>query len=173
MRKKIFITLLFTLLLLQPTYPQGDKDLYYRGLRAAQRGQIYFSFMYFDIILKEFPESKFFEGALFAVGEYYLLASDYSDAKKKFMQFIERYPKSKATIFAFVYLLKIAEVEGKENRVLDYKKNIVTFRQISLLFRDSQQINYESALSKNYKAIYFIDRVEIYIDEKSFTEIPF
>lgn len=171
--RKIFIAVLFILLSIDGGYPQGARGLFYQGVRLSRSGRVDFAFMNFDRLLREFPRSKYSEDALFSVGEYYFIIKDYRQAKDNFIKFISLYPESKTRLFAFAYLIKIAERGFKEDAILNYEKEIVTSEQTSLIFRDSKEVVYSSGLSRSHKAVYFIDKVEIYIDDESFTSIPF
>ena len=171
--KRFFIVILLIFLFVQKGYPYGDRDLYYQAIQTAQSGNTHFAFMYFRRLLREFPESRFFEDSLFTTGEYYFLIDDYFDAKKTFEKFINDYPESRARLFALTYLLKIAEDQQRQSLRQDLEKQILKLKQIVLLFKDFEEYEYTSPLSKKYKAIYFIDRIEIYIDDDLFTKISF
>ena len=113
------------------------------------------------------------EDALFSLGEYYFGVSDYHDAVKAFSRFIASYPESEAKLFAFAYLLEVARDEGNQDLAGMLTKEIVTSKQLNLLFSEFKKQTYISSFSKEYKAIFFIDKVEIYIDEEFFSEISY
>ena len=152
-------------------YARQDTRLYFRGINAARKGNLDFAFVKFDRLISLFPESKYSDKALFAVGEYYFLIADYYDAAQRFTQFVEKYPESEIKIFALLYLLEIARRKGNQDEVDRLEREIVTSQQLSLLFRDFKEYTYTSALSITYKAVYFIDKVEFYRDDKLFTEV--
>ena len=171
--KILLIIILFVLIFVPEAYSGIGKDFYYRGIRFARKGEIDFAFSYFDMIVRTHPESRYFEDSLFVIGEYHFSNGDMNSAKKTFEQFIESYPESEAKLFALIHLFIMAEKQGKKDIAEDLKKEIISFKQVSLFFRDSEQIEYSSAFSTNYKAVYFIDRIEIFINEDSFAKIPF
>lgn len=154
-------------------YPKEDSQLYSQAVEAAKAGQIELAFMYFRTFLKEHPQGKLSIKALFAMGECYYLFNAYSDAARTFNSFIKKYPESKVKLFAIAYLFKIAHIEGKQDLIEGLKKELLTIEQVSLLFRNYKKISYTSPLLRKYKALYFIDKIEFYIDEEPFTEIYF
>jgi len=154
-------------------YPVEGRSLYYEGLHAARFGDKDIAFMDFKEFLKDFPDSKLAKNALFSIGEYYFSIFDYRDAAKSFGRFIELYPESKAKLFALVYLHEIAKKGGNQELVEKISKEIITSKQLRLLFSDFKEYIYWSAFSNQYKAVFFIDKVEIYINEKLFTELSY
>lgn len=171
---KAFSLLVLLLLLLQSKgYSQGDKNLYYQGIKAAREGEIDFAFIHFNKLLSDFPESKYREHALFGTGEYYFSNSLYGDAIRTLNKFINNYPESEARPFAIAYLLKLAQRKNQEDIVEKLKKELISFQQSSLLFRDFKELKYLSPLYKNYRALNFIDKIEIYIDDELFAKISF
>lgn len=171
---KIFIFLASLIFLFQHTgNSQEDRNLYYRGIQAARKGEIDSAFMAFYRLLNDFPDSKFHQQALFGAGEYYFSIGDYYDASRMFNQFVKNYSEAEARLYAIAYLIKMAEKEGKENELEKLRKGLIGSQQVSLLFRDFKEHNYTSALNKNYKALNFIDKIEIYIDGELFTKISY
>lgn len=170
----IFITLLIAFLFAASGYCGEEKDFYYRGVRAARAGRIDQAFSYFDIVLRSlYKANRYTEKALFATGEYYFLIGANREAKIAFRQVANDYPESITALLSLGYLFKMAQLEGKQESLESIKKEIIGFKQVSLLFRDSEVFKYLSAMNKKYKAVYYIDKVEIYIDGELFQEIPF
>ena len=170
------LTILFILLWIFLFPGKGysqDKDFYYKAVKLARDKQIDFAFSYLDMVVNIYPKSRFFENSLFSCGEYCFTLGDRHSAKNTFEKFVALLPDSKAKPFALVYLLKIAEGEKKQDIVEDLQKQIISFKQVSLVFRDFKEYSYLSALDKEYKIVYFIDRVEIYIGGDLFAKIPF
>lgn len=168
----ILIILLSVFLFPGKGYSQ-DKEFYYKAVKLARDKQLDFAFSYLDMVVNIYPNSKFFEDSLFSCGEYYFISGDSNSAKNIFEKFVGLLPDSKAKPFALVYLLKIAEGEKKQDIIEALQKQIISFKQVSLVFRDFKEYSYLSALDKEYRIVYFIDRVEIYIDGDLFAKIPF
>jgi outer membrane protein assembly factor BamD (BamD/ComL family) len=163
--KIIIIALLCTFLFLPRLYSGEDRNLYSQGKKSARHGKIDFAFLSFDRLVRKFPHSKFANEALFAVGEYYFFLRDYRNAKIAFTRLASDYPDSEISVFTFAYLLKLAKREDDKEMIKELEDKIIGFKQVRLVFKDSKEYEYTSALFKKYKVVYFIDKVEIYIKE--------
>lgn len=152
---------------------EEDKLLYYKGVAAAKAKNIHLAFMNFRMFVSNGPKSRLAENALFSMGEYYFLTANYPDAVSVFQRLIRDFPGSSAKIFALAYLLEIAQRKDAPENALAAQKEIAASKQLIFLFSESKKYKYKSAFSKNYKALYFIDRIEFYIDEALFTKISF
>lgn len=172
--RKLTILIILSLIffLCQKGYSQ-DEEFYNKAVKLARDKQFDFAFSYLDMVVNIYPKSSFFENSLFSCGEYYFISGDRHSAKNTFDKFVALLPDSKARPFALAYLLKIAEEQKKQDVVEDLQKQIISFKQVSLVFRDFKEYSYLSALNKEYKIVYFIDRAEIYIDGDLFAKIPF
>jgi outer membrane protein assembly factor BamD (BamD/ComL family) len=124
------------------------------ALTAAHNGENNLAFMQFRTFIQEYPESKYAQQAMFATGEYYFMLANYSEAKETFYKFIEKYPDADSKIFAMAYLLNIAT-------------------RLTLLFRKSKEYKYASAFNKNLLAVYSIDSIKFYAQDKLFAEISY
>lgn len=164
---------LFAALFLGTGYAEEGGRLYSSALREARSGNKETAFMYFRSFLANYPDSKYARDALFATGEYYFLISDYADSAQSFTRYLDDYQDSPCVSFALVYLLKIAEKRGEEPLARDLEKKIATLKQMSFLFRESKEYKYRSALFRKYKAVYYIDRAEFYIDGELFAKISY
>jgi hypothetical protein len=111
--------------------------------------------------------------ALFALGEYYFFEGDYYDAELTFKHFVHDYHKAHGYLFAMAYLREIARLKGLDNEAAAFNKDIISFMQVSLLFRDYKIYKYISPMHIRYKAVYFIDKVEFYKDDKQFTILSY
>jgi outer membrane protein assembly factor BamD (BamD/ComL family) len=173
--KKIFL-LIGILCILSGTpgisHAQTDAELYNNAKLAAKQGDRDFAFMQYHSLMRLSENSPYYHDALFAVGEYYFDMSNYYDAYRTFVEFVELYPRSEALPFAVVYLLKM-EQNQQENESEDLEKKVITFKQLSLLFSEYKEYLYTSPLGTKYKAVYFIDKVEIYINEVLFETVYF
>jgi len=172
------VTLLFLLFLLilpsaHRAYGQEDRDLYRRANQAACKGEDDFAFVYFYRLLNYFPDSEYRQQALFATGEYYYSIGDYRDAAVAFERSISNFPESEAKIFAIAYLLKIAKIKGDQKKAEKLKQGLISLEQVSLLFREFEELKYTSPFCKDYKILNFIDKIEIYVGDELFDKISF
>ena len=83
------------------------------------------------------------------------------------------FPNSPAQFFTLAYLYKIAEYKKDEPGIDNYKKEIVNFKQVSLVFRKSKEYSYISPLYRKYRAVVQIDTIEFYVNEELFAEISY
>ncbi|MDP8216536.1 MAG: hypothetical protein P9L98_04395 [Candidatus Kaelpia imicola] len=162
---------LFLLLSLGQVFADNADDIFMRAKKSAKRGQLDFAFSDLHFLVALYPESEHYEDSLFALGEYYYGIGAYHSALKNFNEILKINPESKARIFIKVYLMEIAKKRGDSDRVNKFKKEIVVSEQLSLLFRDFKEYNYTSALTREYRAVYFIDKIKFFVDEKLFSEI--
>ena len=134
-------------------FAPGAIQAYSRAVEFAKAGQVDFAFMYFNELMRNYPESKYREQAFFAVGEYYFRISGLRDAEESFKAFIEEYPDSKQRLYALAYLLNIAEKNQDAVFVQALEKQIIDLQQVSFIFRETKEVAYQSALYQNYKAV--------------------
>jgi hypothetical protein len=87
--------------------------------------------------------------------------------------FINDYPDSEGLSFALMYLLKAAEIRRQETLAEKLKNKIISLKRLSFLFRESKGWTYKSPLNKKYRVIYYIDKVEFYVDDKLFEKISY
>ena len=153
-------------------YPQTAAGKFYsQAIKEARAGNLDFAYMRLRSILSNFPDSKYAEDALFAVGEYFYLISNYQDSLRSFEHFINKYPDSKAKPFVLAYLLDMAKKLNMSEKIIkDFEKQIVTCQQLSLLFRDFKEYQYTSTLNKKHKVVYYIDKIEFHIDGEFFLQ---
>lgn len=171
---KVIIVFFMCLAVISPlVFAQSGRSVYFRGIRAAKSGKNDFAFMYFRDFFQNEPNSPLAEHALFALGEYCYFSGNLSQAAQFFNRFIARYPKSKAKIFACGYLLDSARKSNRQELAKRIEREIVTFYQLSLVFSKYKRFVYNSAFDKKYKALYYMNKVEIYIDDRLFTEIVY
>jgi len=175
LRRLIIITSIFFAVIAWAdySYAKGGQLLYEAAQESVQNGDIDFAFMYFHSLLDYAGASLYYEQALFATGEYYWRINDFYNAEKSFMDFIKHYPHSKGLPFAIVYLLRINREAQNREVASDLRKKVIAFQQLSLLFSEFKELLYKSPLGLEYKALYFIDRVEIYINGELFEKIHF
>lgn len=173
MKKNILLLIIVIQIIAGPVFSYGQEgtDLYRGAKQAVKAGDRDFAFMQFHSLLRLSTTSPYYQEALFATGEYYFVLANYYDAHSAFAKFVELYPQSEAMPFAIVYLLKMEQL--RQGNQYELKKKVITFKQLSLLFSEYKEYLYKSPLGSNYKAVYFIDRVDIYINEELFETVYF
>ncbi len=150
-----------------------DKEIYTQALSYVRQGDKDFAFMYFDMLVRVYPNSPFSQSALFVLGEYYFENKSYREARDYFSRFLAYYPDSPAALFVYCYLLDIAKRGQNQDLIEDMEESILTYKQFTLLFSDYSECKYKSLLNNEYKALYYIDRVDIYINENLFETVYF
>ncbi|MFH1414122.1 MAG: hypothetical protein ABIG56_04685 [Candidatus Omnitrophota bacterium] len=173
--KRLVVILLLYLLFYgyNLSYAEGDALMYSRAAKAAKAGNVSAAFMYFHSLMNSNPDSRYRDEALFAIGEYYFLISNSYDAFISFADFVNEFPDSQGKVFALVYLLKIAEKADKTSIAQGLEKDIVTFKRLILLFKEYKEYKYLSPLHREHKLVYFIDKVEAYVDGELLAQIPY
>lgn len=171
---KILLTiLLFILLIFNYGFSQDDGQIYSMAVREAEDGNIDFAFMYFRSLLRNYPDSKYAHDSAFAIGEYFFIAADYKNAAEAWSNFINDYPDSKGLPFALMYLLRVAGIRHDEPLLEKLRNKIIGLKQLTFLFRESKGYAYKSPLRRKYRMIYYIDKVEFYVDDKLFEKISY
>jgi len=175
-KKMLFVLLTFTFLSMPRVFSFSFTEegrLYSDAVTAAKQKDYDVAFANLHTLINIFPNTKLMDKALFALGEYYFSTGDYYDAEASFKRFAHDFPKSRGYLFAMAYLREVARLKGLDSEAITYNKDIISFMQVSLLFRDYKTYKYLSPLYKRYKAVYFIDKVEFYKDDKQFTLLSY
>ncbi|MGD0335989.1 MAG: outer membrane protein assembly factor BamD [Candidatus Omnitrophota bacterium] len=173
MKKSILIIAILLFLAAGAAYADDASHAFAEALTAAHNDENNFAFMQFRTFLQEYPESKYAQQAMFAIGEYYFMSANYSQAKETFYKFIEKYPDAASRIFAMAYLLNMASRLSDNKASLDIQKKIINFTRLTLLFRKSKEYKYASAFNKKLVAVYSIDSIKFYAQDKLFAEISY
>lgn len=150
-----------------------EVQLYRKAVKAARAGKTDFAFMYYNAILRNYPQSEYREDALFALGEYNYQLPNYAEAARMFASFIADYPQSPGRLFALAYLYKIAKIQENQSLIDDLKKEILTFRQVGLVFKEFKEREYHSPLERIHRAVFHIDMVEFYIAGDLFAQVSY
>lgn len=143
------------------------------GVRFARGGQMDFAHMEFRAILKDHPRSRFYSPALFAAGEYFFLMGNHAEARAAFQDYAARDPEASSKMIALAFLWKIADIEKDEAAAGQAVREIVNIKQVSLVFRKSQEYQYLSPMNQHYLAVVHIDHIDIFAGGKLFVEIPY
>jgi outer membrane protein assembly factor BamD (BamD/ComL family) len=138
----------------------------YKAARTAVRsGNLDFAFFNFKAIVQDFPKTRYYKDSLFAIGEYYFFISDFYNANRAIARYIGEFGEDPEALFAYWYLMRVAQRSGSDDpRVEHYKKQIISFKQLSLLFRDFKEFKYLSPLGRVHRAVFYIDKIEFLID---------
>ena len=165
----LFLALFFTGLALA----REESWLYSSAIAEAKKGNYEFSFLNLHSLVTNFPETKYLENSLFAIGEYHYKNNNSAAATDSFIKLLEKFPDSKSTVFALAYLLKIAQKRQDQYLTAKLEKAIATFHKLSLVFRNSKEFTYKSILLSKYRVIYYIDKVEFYKDGEFFAQVSY
>lgn len=164
---------LFIFLLSHRGFAQDVKQLYSTAVREAESGNRDFAFMHCRELLENYPDSKYASDAAFAIGEYYFITANYENAAEALSNFINDYPDSKGLPFVLMYLLKVTQIYKNESLTEKLKNQIISLKRLSLLFQESKGYAYTSPLGIKYRMMYYIDKVELYVDDKLFENITY
>lgn len=146
---------------------------YKRALKEASAGRYEFALMYHRDIIRQHQHSKYAPLSLFAQGEFYFNQGQYKEAKESFEQCLNRNDESNQQLFALAFLYKITLINKNKTLRKNLKKNIVTHKQISLVFKENMTYKYVTPLNQHLKAIIKIDQIEFYKNEKLFLQIAY
>lgn len=164
---------LLLLVPLQTVCAAEDAELFGDGCAAGRAGEYSAAYVYFSQIIVLHPDSKYMERALFSFGETNYAMKNYREAADAFSKSAKDHPDSKAKVFALAYLVRLSRQAEKEDLAKAWGKEIVASERLSLIFRDSKEYNFRSSLGKRYKAVYFIDKVEFYVDGQELATISY
>jgi TolA-binding protein len=171
--KTILASIILVLSLAGSAFAQQESQLYSSAVAQFKAGNDEFAFLNLFSLIRSYPESKYLENSLFAIGEYHYADKNYSGAADAFSRIVEKFPDSKSTVFAMAYLLKIAERREDGELTANLGKAIATFHKLSLVFRNSKAFTYRSVAMNKYKADYYIDKVEFYKNGELFAQVSY
>lgn len=162
MRSKVWMVLA-GILFIPALGHAGEADvLYAKAIQAARSGRIDFAFMYYNQLDRDYPRSRYREQVLLARGEYFYELPAYVQAREAFEKLLQEYPQSPGKLFILAYLYQIAAAEDKTDLTENLKKEILTFRQVGLVFEETKEYKYPSPFYRNFRAVFYIDKVEFY-----------
>ncbi len=156
-----------------PVNAAEDGIVWEEAVQMAKRGDADFAFMYFRILAHDYPDSRRAVDAQFALGEYYFLQGNFAVAAQEFGDFCARYPKRKETLAALGYLYQMARMQGQTDAMKKYRDRVVASHQVILIFDEKQSFQFLSGFQRRHKVAFYIDKIEVWIDDKLFSEIPF
>ncbi len=156
-----------------PAQAGEDAKVYDQALKASHGGQKELVHMYYRRILRDFPHSPYARQALFSQGQFQFLHKQDDGAAAAFRAWLERYPDDQARLFAWMYLYQIAKNQNDEAKMRQFRQDILTFRQVGLVFKDSKEFKFRSPLGYMCRAVFRIDRVDFFVEERLFAQVSF
>jgi outer membrane protein assembly factor BamD (BamD/ComL family) len=169
----IFVLCLCILLPLASARCQEDEKIYDRATEYVKSGDTNSAFMSLHALVTAYPASGHARDSLFSLGEYYYRVNDLRDAQANFFRMVKQYPDSPAAIFCYAYLLDISKKEKKDGQAKAFERLLIDSQRLIFLFSESKQFTYTSVFGVTYKAVYYIDKVEIYADGTLFTSVSY
>jgi hypothetical protein len=152
---------------------EEDERIMARAVDSISTGDADSAFMSLHALVSGYPSSPHAEGALFAIGEYYYSINDFKDANRSFLGVLKKYPAAKTQVFCYSYLLEIAKRDKKEELMKSLEHAIIDSKRLIFLFTESKEFTYTSVFGKVYKAVYYIDKVNIYKDGVLLTSVSY
>ena len=157
-----------------PCVKASEADLEWKeAVGFAKQGENDFAFMDFNTLLEEYPKSRYAMAAEFAQGEYYFLQNNLQMASNEFKNVYAQYPQHEEALIALVYLFKIAQIQQHPDDMKAYHHKAATFRQLTFIFNDEKSFKFLSGFQRKHKLVYYINKVELYVNGELFTEVPF
>jgi len=152
----------------------SEADVEWRdAISLSKQGENDFAFMDFLTILDDCPNSRYCLAAEFAQGEYYFLQNNLPMASDAFKSFYAKYPRHEEALIALAYLFQIAKIQKSPNDMKEYRNKAASFRQLTFIFNDKKIFKFLSGFQRKHKLVYYINKIELYVNGKLFTEIPF
>ncbi len=97
---------------------------------------------HFDVVVKEFPKSDYYEDAMFRRGVCAKGMEDYDTALANFNEFQTKYPKSKMVVEAEVFKGDMAAAQEKAESAVEHYKQVVFGIDYTTLAKDFKFIDY-------------------------------
>ena len=172
-RYVIILSLLLQGFLLVPCVKASEAELEWKeAVKFAKQGELDFAFMGFQTITQAYPDSAYCLWAEFALGEYYFLQNNLPMASSAFKNFYAKYPQHEEALIALAYLFKIAQIQKEENAIKEYRSQVASFQQLAFVFNEKKFFTFLSGFGHKHKLVFSINKVELYADDKLFTEVP-
>ena len=157
-----------------PCVQASEADLEWKeAVGLAKQGEYDFAFMNFKMIADEYPASHYGLKADFAQGEYYFLQNNLQMASIAFKDFYSKYPQHEEALIALAYLFEIAQIQNHPNEMKEYRNKAANFHQLVFIFNDNKSFKFLSGFQRKHKLVCYINKVELYVNGKLFTEVPF
>ncbi len=152
----------------------SEADLEWKeAIGLAKQGEYDFAFMNFQTVLDDCPDARRCLAAEFAQGEYYFLQNNLLMASDAFKSFYAKYPRHEEALIALAYLFQIAKIQNHPNDMKEYRTKAASFRQLTFIFNDRKFFKFLSGFQREHKLVYYINKVELYVNGQLFTEVTF
>ena len=115
---------------------------YWAGLALLYLQEYERGHKHLDAVVKGFPESDYFEDAMFRRGVCAKGMEDYDTALSNFNEFQGKYPKSKMVVEAEVFKGDMASAQEKEEVATEHYKKVVFDLDYTVLPKDFKFIDY-------------------------------
>ena len=171
--KMIFKIIVLMLLIENFAYASNITRIYKKAENAAKKGNIDFAFMNYRSILSSNSNSNYRQRALFAIGEYFYLMADKRNTQKYFNNYLEITTNLNGKLFACVYLLNIAKHCNDDVLTNKLENEIRIIKQNSFIFKEKKEYKYNSPLKRKHKAVYYIDKIEFFVEGEKLAKIFF
>jgi len=157
-----------------PCVKASEADLEWKeAVGLAKQGEYDFAYMNFRAILDDYPDSRYGLKVEFAQGEYYFLQDNLQLASEAFEDFYTKYPRHEESLIALAYLFKIAQIQNRPDKMKSYRNKAASFHQLVFIFNDNKSFKFLSAFQRRHKLVCYINKAELYVNDKLFTEVPF
>lgn len=151
------------------------RENYEKAVSHVKQKEYDFAFMELRALIRNFPETKYAQEALFGLGEYFYLKNVPHETTKVFSEYVKKYPDSEVSVFARAYLFKI--VQDKQRPGPEQKDLLESLRKDFFstpkffMFSEYKEFSYKSVFQNNFKIRYYVDEIEIYRNGELFIKI--
>jgi outer membrane protein assembly factor BamD (BamD/ComL family) len=168
----IILTLFWQCFSAVPVVKAADADiLWNRAISMAKQGQMDMAFIDFRMLVHSYPDARQKPTAQLGLGEYHFSHHSFSLAAKEFKDFYNQYPKRQDSVIALAYLYKMAQMNGQNHLMEEYRQKIISSRQVAFIFKDSQSFRYVSGFQHKYEVVFYIDKIEVWVNGNFFVSV--
>lgn len=147
--------------------------IYKKAEKDAKKGHIDFAFMGYRKVLSSNPKESYKQKALFAIAEYYYQMLDCKNSTKYFKEYLKVSNDDNGKLFAFVYLMKLAMLENNGALIANLEDEIKLVKRNSFIFDNTKEYRFASPLNREHRAVYYIDKIEFYVERENIASIFF
>jgi len=151
-------------------------QLYQDARVYVKEGRKDFAFLSLIEILRQSPNDRLALQAKFGVAEYYYDIADYSQSLKEFKEFLKSYKSSKLSVFAKAYLYRIiSDVKWLQNKdtteLAESIKKEFFSKSAFFVFSEFKEAKAVSVLSNKYVLKEYVDKIDIFRNDKLFLSV--